>query len=91
MLNVTAEITRDQAAWRRKEEEHTAKYNELRSSILFLRLLMDEPQLRGLSLVLFEFADILLELLAPITREARAGCPRIRKERARGHEAEVHP
>jgi hypothetical protein len=24
--------TRDQAAWRRKEEEHTAKYNELRAS-----------------------------------------------------------
>jgi hypothetical protein len=32
MLSVTAEITRDQAAWRRKEEEHSAKYNELRAS-----------------------------------------------------------
>ncbi|KAJ5185389.1 hypothetical protein N7472_010229 [Penicillium cf. griseofulvum] len=32
MLSVTAEITRDQAAWRRKEEEHSARYNELRAS-----------------------------------------------------------
>ncbi|KAJ6143279.1 hypothetical protein N7471_002732 [Penicillium samsonianum] len=32
MLNVTAQITRDQAAWRRKEEEHSARYNELRAS-----------------------------------------------------------
>ncbi|KAJ5516856.1 hypothetical protein N7527_008416 [Penicillium freii] len=32
MLNVTAAITRDQAAWRRKEEDHSARYNELRAS-----------------------------------------------------------
>jgi hypothetical protein len=32
MLSVTAEITRDQASWRKKEEEQNAKYNELRAS-----------------------------------------------------------
>ncbi|KAJ5494211.1 hypothetical protein N7463_010298 [Penicillium fimorum] len=32
MLNVTAEITRNQATWRRKEEEQSARYNELRAS-----------------------------------------------------------
>ncbi|KAF4767696.1 hypothetical protein HAV15_009566 [Penicillium sp. str.  len=32
MLNVTTEITRDQAAWRRKEETQSARYNELRAS-----------------------------------------------------------
>ncbi|KAG0155244.1 hypothetical protein PDIDSM_818 [Penicillium digitatum] len=39
MLNVTTEITRDQAAWRRKEEKQSARYNELRAShSLALRL-----------------------------------------------------
>ncbi|KAF9243029.1 hypothetical protein DTO027I6_6050 [Penicillium roqueforti] len=32
MISVTAEITRDQAVWRRREEDHTARYNELRAS-----------------------------------------------------------
>ncbi|KAJ5950905.1 uncharacterized protein N7479_009318 [Penicillium vulpinum] len=32
MLSVTADITRDQASWRRKEEEQSARYNELRAS-----------------------------------------------------------
>ncbi|CAI7661025.1 unnamed protein product [Penicillium glandicola] len=32
MLSVTADITRDQATWRRKEEEQSARYNELRAS-----------------------------------------------------------
>ncbi|KAL4866446.1 hypothetical protein BDV12DRAFT_199160 [Aspergillus spectabilis] len=32
MAAVTGEITRDQASWRRKEEEMNAKYNELRAS-----------------------------------------------------------
>jgi hypothetical protein len=32
MISVTADISRDQAAWRKKTEEQTAKYNELRSS-----------------------------------------------------------
>jgi hypothetical protein len=32
MLSVTADITRDQAAWRKKEEELNAKHNELRAS-----------------------------------------------------------
>lgn len=32
MLNVTADITRDQASWRKKEEEQSARYNELRAA-----------------------------------------------------------
>ncbi|CAG8327314.1 unnamed protein product [Penicillium salamii] len=32
MLSVTADITRDQASWRQKEQEQNAKYNELRAS-----------------------------------------------------------
>ncbi|KAJ5091761.1 hypothetical protein NUU61_006631 [Penicillium alfredii] len=32
MVNATAEIAREQAQWRRKEEEKTAAYNELRAS-----------------------------------------------------------
>jgi hypothetical protein len=32
MLNVTTDITRDQASWRKKEEEHNARYNELRAA-----------------------------------------------------------
>ncbi|CAG7932467.1 unnamed protein product [Penicillium olsonii] len=32
MLSVTADITRDQASWRKKEQEQNAKYNELRAS-----------------------------------------------------------
>ncbi|KAJ5576738.1 hypothetical protein N7535_003664 [Penicillium sp. DV-2018c] len=32
MLNVTADITRDHASWRKKEDEHNAKYNELRAA-----------------------------------------------------------
>lgn len=32
MATVTGDVTREQASWRRKEEEQTAKYNELRAS-----------------------------------------------------------
>ncbi|KAJ5135699.1 uncharacterized protein N7515_004977 [Penicillium bovifimosum] len=32
MLNVTTDITRDQASWRKKEEEHNARHNELRAA-----------------------------------------------------------
>jgi hypothetical protein len=32
MVAVTRDITRDQASWRRREEEHIAKYNELRTA-----------------------------------------------------------
>ncbi|KAH1327136.1 hypothetical protein KXW98_001951 [Aspergillus fumigatus] len=32
MVAVTRDITRDQALWRRREEEHIAKYNELRTA-----------------------------------------------------------
>lgn len=31
MVRATGDITREQASWRRREEEHTAKYNELRA------------------------------------------------------------
>lgn len=32
MLSVTADITRDHASWRKKEDEQAAKYNELRAA-----------------------------------------------------------
>jgi hypothetical protein len=32
MVTLTSDVTREQASWRRKEEEQTAKYNELRAS-----------------------------------------------------------
>ncbi|OKO94583.1 hypothetical protein PENSUB_11850 [Penicillium subrubescens] len=32
MVNVTADVAREQAAWRRKDEEQSAKYNELLAS-----------------------------------------------------------
>ncbi|KAE8145340.1 hypothetical protein BDV25DRAFT_144744 [Aspergillus avenaceus] len=32
VATVTRDITRDQASWRRREEEHVAKYNELRAA-----------------------------------------------------------
>ncbi|KAJ5361539.1 hypothetical protein N7541_002383 [Penicillium brevicompactum] len=45
MLSVTADITRDQAAWRKKEQEQRASYNELRASHsreMQLRLKLEE-------------------------------------------------